>query len=56
MKHAAYAAIERILNEYFREENLYKVQPKNHKWYIKLSEIENLTGEFRYWYAMGNNM
>ena len=48
IQHAAYAAIERILNEYFREENLYQVPPQNHQWSIQLSELETLTGEFRY--------
>ena len=51
IQHAAYAAIERILNEYFREENLYQVPPQNHQWSIQLSELETLTGEFRYWSA-----
>lgn len=56
IQHAAYAAIERILNEYFREENLYQVPPQNHQWSIQLSELETLTGEFRYWSAMGHHM
>ncbi len=47
IQHAAYAAIERILNEYFREENLYQVPPQNHQWSIQLSELETLTGQFR---------
>ncbi|SUL67528.1 Siderophore staphylobactin biosynthesis protein SbnE [Staphylococcus aureus] len=53
IQHAAYAAIERILNEYFREENLYQVPPQNHQWSIQLSELETLTGQFAYWSAMG---
>ena len=53
--HAAYAAIERILNEYFRE-NLYQVPPQNHQWSIQLSELETLTGQFAYWSAMGHHM
>lgn len=56
IQHAAYAAIERILNEYFREENLYQVPPQNHQWSIQLSELETSTGEFRYWSAMGHHM
>ena len=56
IQHAAYAAIERILNEYFREENLYQVPPQNHQWSIQLSELETLTGQFAYWSAMGHHM
>ncbi|MGT2356839.1 hypothetical protein ACVPOS_02630 [Staphylococcus aureus] len=41
------------MNEYFREENLYQVPPQNHQWSIQLSELETLTGEFRYWSAIG---
>ncbi len=38
------------------KENLYKVPPQNHQWSIQLSELETLTGEFRYWSAMGHHM
>ncbi len=30
--------------------------PQNHQWSIQLSELETLTGEFRYWSAMGHHM
>lgn len=54
--HAAYAAIERILNGYFREKNLYQVAPQDNQWSIKLTTGETLTGTFNYWSAMGHHM
>ncbi len=56
IQYAAYAAIERILNEYFRESNLYQAPPQDNQWSIQLSEVETLTGTFRYWSAMGHHM
>ncbi|UMT80762.1 L-2,3-diaminopropanoate--citrate ligase SbnE [Staphylococcus roterodami] len=56
IQYAAYAAIERILNEYFRESNLYQAPAQDNQWSIQLSEVETLTGTFRYWSAMGHHM
>ncbi|BCN87151.1 L-2,3-diaminopropanoate--citrate ligase SbnE [Staphylococcus argenteus] len=56
IQYAAYAAIERILNEYFRESNLYQAPPQDNQWSIQLSELETLTGTFRYWSAMGHHL
>ena len=44
IQHAAYAAIERILNEYFREENLYQVPPSKSSMVYTIIRSRNVNG------------
>ncbi len=45
---------ERILNEYFRERKfISSATSKSSMVYTIISDLETLTGEFRYWSAMG---
>lgn len=53
---AEQAALERILNVYFRENNLYHMAPKNDDWEIQLNNKETLTGRFLYWSMMGHHV
>lgn len=53
---AEQAALERILNVYFRENNLYHEAADNAQWRITLNESESLTGTFLYWSKMGHHV
>ena len=51
---AAHAAVERMLNVYFREHQLYR-QPEDNMWHITIDDSQQLTGQFHYWSAMGHH-
>lgn len=52
---AEHAAVERILNVYFREQNLYNAQPEQNMWHITLGPSKTLIGKFNYWSVMGHH-
>nr|WP_269667662.1 IucA/IucC family protein [Staphylococcus arlettae] len=52
---AAHAAVERMLNVYFREHQLYHRQPEDNMWHITIDDSQQLTGQFHYWSAMGHH-
>jgi len=53
---ATHAAVERILNVYFREQNLYHTQPEHNVWHISLGSAKKLVGQFNYWSEMGHHL
>nr|WP_279016790.1 IucA/IucC family protein [Staphylococcus schleiferi] len=53
---ATHAALERILNVYFRENGQYRESDPSHQWTIQLNEAGKLMGQFSYWSPMGHHM
>ena len=53
---AEHAALERILNVYFRENVKYTVQPESEAWHIPLNDDETISGTFMYWSNVGHHV
>ncbi|NJI01261.1 siderophore biosynthesis protein SbnE, partial [Staphylococcus hyicus] len=53
---AEQAALERMLNVYFREHQLYHNAPEHQQWHIHLNDNETLIGTFLYWSMMGHHV
>lgn len=53
---AEQAALERMLNVYFRENQLYHNAPEHQQWHIRLNANETLIGTFLYWSMMGHHV